>query len=173
MKIGLIAGVTIVVILILVVCLVPIRDEAYAVTINYTEPATEYVALSYKVNDYMKTEIVEEYQQTGSCGCSRKLVEVEYQIFCLDVKNTDDVPGHFLVMLFGIADSSPYSKNVTLSLNVSEQKTAEYQAEVIDCCDWEIIPSVKNVETGEFLTSQREEIRYKKVTALQYLLYYK
>jgi len=156
----------------LVVCLVPVRDEAYAITVDYEAPVTEYIDLSYKVNDYMRTIIIEEYRLTGSCGCTRKLVEVEYQVFCLDVKNTDDVAGQFLVMLFGIADGNSYSQNVTLSLNASEQKTVEYQAEIIDCCDWEVIPNVKEVETGEFTAKQRKETQYKKVTALDYLLHY-
>ena len=170
-KIAIISSV-ILVALALLVCLVPIRDEAYAVTVNYTEPATKYVNLSYKVDDYMGTEIVEEYRVTGSCGCTRKLVEVEYQVYCLNVTNTDDVSGQFLVVLSGFADGMPYSQNTTLSLNVSEQKTAEYQAEVIDLCRFEVLPGWKEIETGELVTKQRQETCYKKVTLLDYLLHY-
>jgi len=167
-----IISLVILVALALLVCLVPIRDEAYAVTVNYNEPVTKYVNLHYGVYDYMRTQIVEEYRQTGSCGCTRKLVEVEYQVYCLNVTNMDDVPGQFLVILSGFADGMPYSQNTTLSLNVSEQKTAEYQAEVIDCCLFEVLPGWKEIETGELITRQREEIRYKKITALDYLLHY-
>ena len=164
----------VVIVLALVICLVPLRDEAYAVTVDCQEPVTEHVALSFEVNDYMRTDTIEEYRQTSNCGCTpSKLVEVEVQVACLDVKNTDDIAGDFMVTLSGLEAGSPFSQNFTLSLNVSERETVEYQAEVIDCWDFEVIPNVKKVETGEFITKQREEIRYKKVTALDYLLHYK
>ena len=164
---------TVLVVLVLVACLLPIRNEAYALTVNHTEPVTEYVNLAYSIDDYMRTEIVQEYRQTGSCGCKRELVDVEYDVFGVNITNTDNVPGQFLVMLSGIESGKPYSKNVTVSLNVSEHTIIEYQAEVIDCCDFEIYPTGKEIETGEFETVQHEEIRYKKVTALDYLLHYK
>lgn len=173
MKRIIIALSVVVIVLALIVCLVPMRDEAYAVTVEYVEPATEYVALSHKVNDYVRTEVIEKRRQIGSCGCKTELVKVEFQVACIDVKNTDDVAGQFLVILTGLEVGKPFSQNVTISLNASEQKTVEYQAEVIDCWDFEVMPGWKEVEIGEFVTKQRQEIRYKKVTALDYLLHYK
>lgn len=153
MKSFLIVG--IVIALILVICIVPLRDEAYAVTVNYQEAVTKYVSLNYEVNDYMRTDII------------------EVQVACLDIKNTDDVAGDFMIIIYGFADGCiPFSQNFTLGLNVSEQKTVEYQAEVIDGWDYRVIPNVKKIETGEFVAAQRQEIQFKKVSALDYLLYF-
>jgi len=163
----------IVIVLALVVCLVPLREEAHGVMVDYEKPLTKIVALSFGVNDYMRTDTIEEYRKVGSCGCTRKLVEVPVQVACLDIKNIDDIPGQFLVTLSGFEAGSPFSQTVILSLNASEQKTVEYQAEVIDCWDYEVIPNVKKVETGELITAQRQEIRYKRVTVLDYFLHYR
>jgi len=172
-RVGIIAG-SILVALVLIVCLVPLRDEAYTVTVNYTAPITKYLSLNYEAHDYTRIDIVEEYRQTGSCRCNRKLVKVEVQVACVDVENTDNIPSDFMVILSGFINGCvPFSQNYTLSLNVSERKTVEYQAEVIDEWYFEVLPGWKEVETGDFITERRQEIRYKKVTAIEYLLYYK
>jgi len=169
----LIISIAVLVSLALIVCFVPLREEAYMLTVNYTEPATAFASLDYAATDYTEVEVTEEYRRTGSCGCNRELVEVEIQIACLNVTNTDDVAGQFLVVLTGLENGQPFSYNATLNLNASEQDTVKYRSEFLECWDFEVLAGWKEVETGELTTKQREELRYKRITILEYLRHYK
>ena len=200
MKIGIIIGVVILV-LALVICLVPLKEVAYAVTVDYedtetyyedepyevTETYTEDVPLSFEADGYVKTDTIEEHQQIiiGDVVVYDEIVDVPIQVACVDVENTDDIAGNFTVSFSGI-DPMFGSPSLTTSLNlgVGEQKTAECPAESLDDWSYEVTPSTKEVE-GErtiikyrqvekqrTVIKQRQETRYKKATLLDYLLHY-
>lgn len=200
MKIGIAVGVVIAV-LTLVVCLVPLKTVAYTVTVDYedietyyenepyqvTENYTEAMPLSFEANSYVKTDTIEEHQQIiiGDTVVYNEIVEVPIQVACIDVENTDDVAGSFVVSFSGIDPMfGPPSLTTNLSLGVGEQKTAECPAESINDWSYEVTPSTKEIE-GErtvikyrqvekqrTVTKQRQETRYKKVTLLEFLLHY-
>jgi len=200
MKIGIIIGVVIV-ILGLVICLVPLKTVAYTVTVDYedietyyenepyevTENYTEDVPLSFEADSYVKTDTIEEHQQIiiGDVVVYDEVVEVEIQVACVDVENTDDVAGEFVVSFSGIEPMfGELSLTTTLSLNAGQQKTAECPAESINDWSYEVTPGTKEIE-GErtvikyrqvekqrIVIKQRQETHYKKVTLLDYLLHY-
>lgn len=200
MKIGIIIGVVIAIIAI-VVCLVPLKTVAYTVTVDYedtetyyenepyevTENYTEDVPLSFEADSYIKTDTIQERHRIviGDIVIQDEIVEVEIQVACVDVENTDDIAGAFTVSFSGFTPmfGSP-TLTVALDLDIGEQKTAECPADSIDNWSYEVTPSTKEVE-GErtvikyrqvekqrTVTQQRQETHYKKVTLLDYLLHY-
>lgn len=200
MKIGIVIGVVIAV-LALVVCLVPLKEVAYAVTVDYedtetyyedepynaTETYTEDVPLTFEANDYIKSDTIEEHNRIviGGIVIQDEIVEVPVQVACVDVKNIDDTAGNFTVSFSGFEPMfGELSLTATLNLNAGQQKTAECPAESINTWSYEVTPNTKKVE-GErtvvkyrqvekqrTVTKQRQETRYKKVTLLDYLLHY-
>lgn len=201
MKIGIAIGVVIV-ILALVICLVPLKEVAYAVIVDYedtetyyenepynaTETYTEAVPLSFEADDYVKSDTIQEHQQIiiGGVVFQDEIVEVPIEVACVKVKNTDAVAGNFIVSFSGFeAMFSEISMTTTLSLNPGQQKTAECPAEsTIDNWSYKVTPSTREVEAERTVTKyqqvekqrtvikQRQETRYKKVTLLDYLLHY-
>jgi len=200
-KIGIAVGVVIV-ILALVVCLVPLKEVAYAVTVDYedtetyyesepynvTETYSEAVPLSFAVSNYTKSDTIEQHRQLviGGIVFQDEVVEVPIKVVCVKVKNTDAVAGNFTVFFSGFeAMFGEITTTQTLNLNPGQQKTAECPAEsIIDNWSYKVTPSTQNVEQERtvikyrqvekqrIVTKQRQEIRYKKVTALDYLLHY-
>jgi hypothetical protein len=194
-------GIGIVIAIALVVCLVPLKEVAYAVTVDYedtetyyeneaynaTETYTEDVPLSFEADDYVKTDTILEHQQViiGGIVFQDEVVEVPIEVACIKVKNTDDIAGNFTVSFSGFEPMfGEHSLTKALSLNAGQQKTAECPAESINDWSYKVTPSTKEVE-GErtvikyrqvekqrTVTRQRQETRYKRVTLLDYLLHY-
>jgi hypothetical protein len=186
----------------LVVCLVPLKEVAYAVMVDYedtetyyenvpynaTETYTDAVPLSFEANGYIKSDIIEEHQQIiiGDIVVQDEIVEVEIQVACVDVENTDDITGNFIVSFSGFEPMfGEISLSTTLSLSPGEQETADCPADsIINNWDYEVTPSTKEVEAERTvikyqqvekqrtIIKQRQETRYKKVTLLDYLLHY-
>jgi len=147
-KTGIIIGV--VAVIALIVCLVPLKEVAY----------TNPMPLNFEASNYTRIDTIEVYRPVGSCGCNRELVEVAVQIACVDVTNMDTIAGNFTVTFSGITPASDlYPLVIKLSLNASEQRTAECPTESLGNWTYEAIPTIK-------------EIHYKKVSLLDYLLHY-
>ena len=200
MKVGIAVGIVIAVAAILV-CLTPLKPVAYTVMVDYedtetyyenepyevTENYTEDVPLSYEADSYVKADIVEEHQQIiiGDIVFQDEIVEVPIEIACVDVENTDEISGEFVVSFSEIEPMfGEYSLTRTLSLDSGEQDTAECPAESIDEWSYEVTPDTKEVQLERTVTKyrqvekqrtvikQRQETHHKKVTLLDYLLHY-
>jgi len=200
MKIGIIIG-AVIVTAALVVCLVPLKTVAYTVMIDYedvetyyenepyqvTENYTEDVPLSFEADGYVKEDTIEERQQIviGDIVIQDEIVEVPIEIAYVEVENTDNVAGEFVVFFSGFEPIfGEISLTTTLSLNPGQQKTAECPADSIDDWSYEVTPSTKEVEEERTVTKyrqvekqrtiikQRQETRYKRVTLLDYFLHY-
>jgi len=201
MKIGIILVVVIAIIAI-VVCLVPLKTVAYTVMVDYedietyyedepyevTENYTENVPLSFEANGYVEEDVIYEHQQIiiGGTVFQDEIVKVPIYIAYINVENTDDVAGEFVVSFSGFEPMfGELSLTTTLSLNPGQQKTAECPADSIDDWSYEVTPGTKEVEAQRTatkyrqvekqrtVTKQRQETHYKKVTLLDYLLHYK
>ena len=197
----LIIALCVVLIAALVVCLVPLKEVAYSITVDYadvetyyenepyqvTETYTEDVPLSFEINAYIDEDVTYERHQIiiGDIVFQDEIVEVIIYIACVEVKNTDDVAGEFIVSFSGFEPMfGGYSLTRTLSLSPGQEETAECPAEAIDNWDYEVTPGTKEVEQERTVTQyrqveeqrtvtkQRQETRYKKVTLLDYLLHY-
>lgn len=198
-KFGILIG--IVVVLALVVCLVPLKEVSYAVTVDYEDTETYYedepyldnetyieqVPLDFSSDGYVRTETREERHTIiiGDIVFQDEIVEVEFQVAKVDLMNLDNVSGDFTVSFSGF---EPMFGEVSLTSNLvldpGELETAECPAESIDDWSYEVIPSTKGVEMEREVTKyeqvekqrtvirQREETYYKKVTVLDYLLHY-
>ncbi|MGA2670451.1 MAG: hypothetical protein ABSF21_03410 [Dehalococcoidia bacterium] len=188
MKVGIVIGIVIAV-LALVVCLVPLKEVAYAVTVDYedtetyyvTENYTEDVPLTFEANDYVREDSIEQHNRIviGGVVIQDEVVEVPIEVACVKVKNTDDIAGNFTISFSGFDPMlGEPSLTTTLSLDIGEQKIAECPAESISTWSYQVNPSTKQVELQRqvekqrTVTKQRQETRYKKVTVLDYLLHY-
>lgn len=202
MKIGMAVGVVIV-ILALVICLAPLKQVPYAVTVDYedtetyyenepyevTENYTEDVPLTFETNAYVDEQVTYEHHQIiiGDVVFQDEIVEVTIYIACVEVKNTDDVAGNFTVSFSGFEPMfSEHSLTSTLSVNPNQRKPAKCPAEsTIDNWSYDVTPGTKEiqavrtvtkyrqVEKQRTVTKQRQETRYKKVTLLDHLLHYR
>jgi hypothetical protein len=187
-KVSVIAGIAVAV-LAVAVCLIPLKEVAYAVTVDYedtetcydTENYTEDVPLSFEASDYIRQDTIEERQQIviGGTVFQDEIVEVAIEVACVKVKNTDEVGGNFTVSFSGFeAMFGEISMTQTLSLRRGQQEITECPAESIDTWSYEVRPSTKQIESQRqvekqrTVTKQREETRYKRVTLLDYLLHY-
>jgi hypothetical protein len=199
-KIGIAVG-AVVVVLALVICLVPLKTVAYEVTVNYedvetyyenepyqaTENYTQDVPLTFEANAYVDEDVTYEHHQIiiGDVVFQDEIVEVTIYTACVEVKNTDDITGEFVVSFSGFEPMfGSHFLARTLSLSPGQEETAECLAESIDDWDYEVTPSTKEVEQERTVTKyrqvekqrtvtkQRQETRYKKVTLLDYLLHY-
>jgi hypothetical protein len=194
-------GIGIVIAIALVVCLVPLKEVAYAVMVDYEDTEIYYedepylanetyiedMPLDFEAHDYIRTDTIKEHHQIiiGGIVFQDEIVEVPIEVACVKVKNTDDIAGNFTVSFSGFEPMfGELSLTTTLSLNTGQQKIAECPADSIDNWSYEITPSTKEVEAERtvtkyrqvekqrIVTKQRQEIRYKKVTLLDYLLHY-
>jgi hypothetical protein len=200
MKVGIVIGVVIA-ILALVVCLVPLKEVAYATMVDYedtetyyedepylaNETYTEAVPLSFEADNYVRADTIEEHQRIviGGIVIQDEVVEVPIKVACVKVKNTDDIAGNFTVSFSGFEPMfGEISLITTLSLNAGQQKIAECPVESINNWSYEVTPGTKTIEGEREVTKyqqvekqrtvikQRQETRYKKVTLLDYLLHY-
>jgi hypothetical protein len=200
MKIGIAVGI-VVAILALVVCLVPLKEVSYAITVDYEDTETYYeneaynatetyiedVPLSFEADGYIEEDTIAERHQIiiGGIVFQDEIVEVPIEIACVKVKNTDDVAGNFTVSFSGFESMfGEISLTRTLSLYPGQRQTAECPADSIDDWNYEVRASTKPIEQERTVTKyrqvekertvikQRQETRHKKVTALDYLLHY-
>lgn len=185
MKIGITVGLVIA-ILALVACLVPLKQVAYAATVDYQDTETYYddepyedmetyyenepyedtetyskaVPLSYDAVNYVKNDTIKERRQIiiGGKVFQDEVVEVPIQVASVDVKNTDDIAGSFTVSFSGITPifGSP-SLTTKLDLSPSEVKTATCPAETFSTWQYNVTPSTKSI------MSQRTVIKYREV----------
>lgn len=196
-----IIGIIIAVAIPLVVCVVPLKEVAYAVMVDYEDTETYYedepyqvtenyaedVPLSFEANGYVKEDTIEEHRQIviGDIVIQDEIVEVPIEVACVEVENTDAIAGEFVVSFSGFEPMfGELSLTTTLNLNPEQQKTAECPADYINDWSYEVTPSTKEVESERIVTKyqqvekqrtvikQRQETRYKKVTLLDYLLHY-
>ena len=200
MKIGIAVGIAITV-LALVVCLVPLKQVAYAITVDYedtetyyenepynaTETYIEHIPLTFETNAYVDEDVTYEHHQIiiGDVVFQDEIVEVTIYKARVEVKNTDNIAGEFVVTFSGFEPMfGEHFLTRALTLNPGQEETAECLAEAIDNWDYEVTPSTKEVEQERTVIKyqqvekqrtvikQRQETRYKKVTLLDYLLHY-
>jgi hypothetical protein len=211
MKIGIAIGAATVVAALLV-SLVPIRDVAYAVTVDYEDTETYYEnePLEYRQLDSFTTEAMDDVRgRAAMVGYNLPGEIVEWPSFAVYVvvQNLGDIPGVFEVCYtcVGTADRA-----VAEDRQLWVQSTPEEYEELldIDCCQgtvelqlrplevgvaicpqggvpvgsdrvawwsggYDIIPGTQAVQSERTVTKHRQETRYKKVTLLDYLLYYR
>lgn len=188
MKIGIIAGV-IILILALVICLVPLKTVAYTVTVDYEDTETYY-------EDEPITEI---YYETVNlqCAVTTRIVGEEggipsgQYLIVVEITNTDTVSGNFslnwlCLVPTGIGipmEGLPYPPGRPELLAPGETMSQNRLNNAPEIGDYSIETSTKTVENTRVVgtrqvekqrtvTRQRQEIRYKKVTLLDYLLHY-
>jgi len=197
-KIGIAVGV-IIAIVALVVCLVPLREVAYTVTVDYQDTETYYENVPY--------EEMETYTEAEPLGYE-VVKAYDYidagiiPVVCVTVRNTDTDAGiftvHFTVKVSGTTItpgriqlwSVSHSDDKELHLKSGETKTAKHHAVYVDIDrnDWswnyKVTPDTKTVEKQRTVTKYRQvekqrtvtkqhpETRYKTVTLLDYLLHY-
>lgn len=203
MRIGIPIGVTIVavvVILAVVVCFVPLKEVAYAVTVDYEDTETYYVDEPYQETETYTEVVPLEYEVVESEAYSEGVTTVASIV----VRNKDNVAGTFTVdlsVIYGCTFIEPGNILVT-SMFASDQKALhlapnakgtatfsvdnEYPANcAVDSWSYDVSPSTKEVEKERTVTEyrqvekertvtrQRQETRYKKVTLFDYLLHYR
>jgi len=161
---------TIIILLACVICVLPLKEVAYAITIEYEDMESfNATPLSFESTNYTGLDTIQVYRQATLCSCSRKLVEVEVQIVGVNITNTDDIAGNFTISFSGFDPvSEEYPLEVTLNLVASESATSECPTESLGNWNYEITPSTR--ESQRTIIRQREEMRYKKVSLLSYLL---
>jgi hypothetical protein len=187
---------------VLVIALVPLTEVAYTVTVDYeatetyyerepyqvTETYTKAVPLSFEAQSYVKEDILYEHRQIiiGGFVFQDEIVKVPIYVASVEVKNTDDVAGEFVVSFSGFEPVfGKRSLTQTVHLNPNQQKTVKCPSRsIIGDWDYEITPDTKEVEKERTVTRyrdverertvirQRQETRYKSVTLLDYLLHY-
>jgi hypothetical protein len=198
MKIGIIV-VIVVTILALVVCLVPLKEVAYAITVDYEDTETYYENEPY--------EDVETYTETVPLDYEVVESEVDVEgvtaVASIVVRNKDNIAGTFTVdlsVIYGCTFIAPGSIEITsllasdeeeLHLEPNDTGTATCSVDnpypsncAFDSWSYDVTPDTKEmeeertvtkyrqVEKQRTVTRQRQETRYKKVTLLDYLLNY-
>ena len=190
MKIGIGVGIVIAV-LALVICLVPLKEVAYAVTVDYEDTETYYVDEPYEVTEtytedvQVEMEILEhrlvrdfllfvrgKVKNTGdqTLYWGDVTIWVEYEI--------EDLPGRTFLQPGGIdpipatfkpgeiRDFSVLVQDGTTSYEITPPTT-------IKTMEGErTVTKYRQVEKQRTVIKQRQETRYKKVTLLDYLLHY-
>lgn len=186
MKIGITVGIVIA-ILALVVCLVPLKEVAYAVAVDYEDTETFYENEPYEdtetyyedepyedietyyedepldyevIKSYVKKDTIKEHQQIiiGGIVFQDEVVNIPIQVACVDVKNTDTIAGTFTVV-FNVAEPmlGEHSLNRKLDLTPNQIETATCPSENLGVWNYSITPSTKTIE------KQREVTKYKQV----------
>ena len=199
MKIGIAAGIVIAVAA-LVVCLVPLKEVSYSVTVDYEDIETYYENEPYQDTETYTETVPLDYEVIDSD------LDVEGQTATVSVavRNQDDVAGTFTVelsVIYGCTFIEPGSIQITSLLDSDEEElhlepddtgTATYSTDNpypmncdVDSWSYDVTPDTKEVEKERTVTKyrevekqrtvtkQRQETRYKKVTLLDYLLHYR
>ena len=198
MKIGIAIG-AVIVVAALVVGLVPLREVAYEVTVDYEDTETYYENEPYQDTETYTETVPLDYEVVDTD------IDVDGQTATVSVavRNQDNISGAFTVelsVIYGCTFISPGSIEITSLLASDEQEvllepndteTAIYSADnpypancAFDSWSYDVTPSTKEVERERTVTKyrqvekqrtvtkQRQETRYKKVTLLDYLLHY-
>ncbi len=191
-------GTVVTLVALLIICLVPLKEVAYTVTVDYQDTETYYEDVPYEETEtYYETKpldykVIKAYDQ----------VEGTTPLVYVTLQNTDSVSGtfniHFSIQFSGMTIthgsitlwSKQYSDDKELDLEPGETKTAKHRADYVDIDrnDWswnyEVSPDTKTVEKQRTVTKyrqvekqrtvtkQRPETRYEKVTLLEYLIGY-
>jgi len=198
MRVGIIAGI-VVAVLAIVVCLVPLKEVAYAVTADYQDTETYYENEPYEdVETYTET-VPLDYEVVDS-GIN---IEGQTATVSVIVRNVDDLAGAFtveLTVIYGCTFITPGRIQATsvfasdeeeLYLKPNKTGTATYSADNpysgncgFDSWSYDVTPDTKEVERERTVTKyrevekqrmvirQRQETRHKKVTLLDYLLHH-
>jgi hypothetical protein len=190
-------SIVIVVAIALVICFVPLKEVAYAVTVDYEDTETYYEDEPYEETEtyYEPLEYLLEDQTFGTHGGDPGLY--------FTLMNSSEIAGNFTFRLttYCMKGQIPEDHIFTDSeITISEkiiclepQETVEVHwsdneygiagAKNYECyLAWEILPQevekertvtkYRQVEKQRTVTKQRQETRYKKVTLLDYLLHY-
>lgn len=177
----------------LVVCLVPLKEVGYTITVDYQDTETYYenepcevqVAepLGYQVvNSYIGEDTITHETSTviGGIGESHHTWQETIPVACVVVQNTDTVSGVFTVSFSVAKPLDELFLTRTLNLGSNEKKTAKCPAYELGDWNYRVTPSTKTITKTEYrqvekqrtVTKQRPETRHKKVTLLDYLLHY-
>lgn len=199
----------------LVICLVPLKEVAYTVAVDYEDIETYYEYEPYEdIETFTETvpldyEVVEAYLSSDIQWEGQGVVPPSIPVVpvcCAQVRNIDTVPGtfdvhfSFVVNHISIAAASirfwseEYEGREELYLKPGETKTVKHCFDEVnlnelkrsDDFSWgyKITPDTKmvekqrtvtkyrQVEKERTVTKQRPEIRYKKVTLLDYFLHH-
>jgi hypothetical protein len=199
----------------LMVCLVPLKEVAYDVTVDYEDTETYYESEPYEdIEIYyedvrLEYAVVDSYLSTDTEWEGQGVVPSDIPIrplCCAEIQNVDTLPGTFDVEFsFTVSHVSisgghirgwvePYQASDELYLEPGITKTASHSFSEVnmnsllktDGFSWnyDITPPTKQVEKQRTITkyrqvekqrtviNQRQEIRYEKVTLLDYLLHY-
>lgn len=171
------------------------EDEPYEDTENYSEA----VPLSYDAVNYVKEDTIKEHRQIiiGGIVFQDEVVEIPIQVACVDVKNTDTIAGTFTIV-FNVAEPmfGEPSLNRKLDLTPSQMETATCPSENLGVWNYKVTASTKTIEKQRVVTKYRQvekqrtvteyrqvekqrtvwkerpETHYRKVTLLDYFLYY-
>ena len=198
----------IVVAIALVVCLVPLKEVAYAVMVDYEDTETYYETepLEYREFDSFSGATEDWIEQRAAMygyGLPDELVlDPDWALYVV-IQNLDNSSGTFQVCYtlatadkeaaerqmwiiqrtpeeYEELDREYWAGNMSLYLEHNEIGLAICPPEGIYVApdrvpfehSHEIIVATKEVERQRIVTRQRQEVRYNKVTLLDYLLHY-
>lgn len=191
-------GTVVTLVALLIICLVPLKEVAYTVTVDYQDTETYYEAEPYEETETYTETVPLDYEVVDS----DEHIEGTTPVVSVTVQNTDSVSAtltiRFSIKFSGMTItkssiniwSKEYSDEKELHLKPGEAKTAKHRADYVDADrnDWswnyEVSPDTKTVEKQRTVTKykqverqrtvvkQRPETRYKKVTLLDYSLHY-
>jgi len=195
-----IVSIVVVAMIAVVVCLVPLKEVAYTVMVDYedietyyedvpyedTETYIEDVLLTFEADGYVKRVKGTETSSITIGGYTETITKEGYlDVACVAVTNTDTVAGIFKVS-FDVA--RPTFGEITLKhsalLEPGQTKVAECPADYLGDWTYTVTPPTKGIEQGRTVTKyqqverertvtkQRQETRYKRVTLLEFLLRY-
>jgi len=175
----------------LVVCLVPLKDVAYAVTVDYEDTETYYEEEPYEDTENYTVFTQFYYEVVDSFDKEKNGHPCGY----VEIKNTDNTSGLFKILFEFSAyyEQGPFERSfyteVQLYVAPNQSETAMHCEDNIGIAgNWSwnyvVFPAEKivkeqrtvikyrQVEKQRTVIKQRQETRYKKVTLLDYLLHY-
>ena|GEM_PF-3004424 len=180
--VGIVVAVTIFVVGFAPLVDVPYQDaETYYVDEPYDaiETYISTVPLTYEATSYVRDSVVVERYETIIPGLPPMSGEKEVPIkeAWVDVENTDDVPGVFIVHFSGLSPLWGMTHLLTAELEVfpGEVGAAVCPAEHIGDWHYDISPSTKEIEKQRTVTRYRQVeeerlvTRYKKGSIIEYL----
>lgn len=161
---------------------VPYQDtETYYVDEPYDaiETYIDTIPLTYEATSYVRDGVVVERYETIIPGLPPMSGEKEVPIeeAWVDVENTDDVPGVFIVHFSGLSPLWGMTHLLTAELEISpgEVGTGVCPAEHIGDWRYDITPSTKEIEQQRTVTKYRQVeeerpvTRYKKGSIIEYV----
>ena len=190
-------GTVVTLVALLIICLVPLKEVAYTVTVDYQDTETYYENVPYEETETYTEAVPLDYEVVKTSG----YIDNETPVVSVTLRNTDTTSGtfnvHFTIKVSCMTItqsainmwSTEYVNDKGLYLEPEQTKTASYHADDVDIgtCDWSwnytvtgtkttekqrTITKYNQVEKQRTVTKQRPETRYKKVTLLEYLIGY-